>query len=41
MFPEAVQVNRPDDRKNGLLWENERLVFNLFEPMIESDAPQQ
>ena len=41
MFPDAVQVKTKDDRKNGLLWENERLVFNLFEPMIESDAPQQ
>lgn len=41
MLPDAVQVNTDEDRKNGLLWENERLVFNLFEPMIESDAPTQ
>jgi len=38
-FPDAISAE--DDskggRKNGIVWENERLVLNLFEPMIEPD----
>ena len=35
-FPNTVQVTEdPSTRKNGIVWENERIVFNLFEPMIE------
>lgn len=38
-FPNAISAE--DDskggRKNGIVWENERLVLNLFEPMIEPD----
>lgn len=37
-FPDTFQVtDDPDTRKNGILWENERIVFNLFEPMITPD----
>ena len=37
-FPDATKVidDQVDTRKNGILWENERLVFNLFEPMLET-----
>lgn len=31
-FPDAVT-----NRNNGIVWENERLVFNLFEPMIDAE----
>jgi hypothetical protein len=38
-FPDAISAE--DDskggRKNGIVWEDERLVLNLFEPMIEPD----
>jgi hypothetical protein len=35
-FPNTEQVtDDPNTRKNGIVWENERIVFNLFEPMIE------
>lgn len=38
MFPDTVKVtDDPATRKNGIVWENERLVLNLFEPMIEAD----
>lgn len=32
-FPDAVT-----NRNNGIVWENERLVFNLFEPMIKTET---
>ena len=31
-FPDAVT-----NRNNGIVWENERLVFNLFEPMVDTE----
>ena len=34
-FPDVVPAS--DDRKSGIVWENERLVLNLFEPMIEPE----
>ena len=34
-FPDVVSAS--DDRKSGIVWENERLVLNLFEPMIEPE----
>lgn len=38
MFPDTVKVtDNPATRRNGIVWENERLVLNLFEPMIEAD----
>jgi hypothetical protein len=39
-FPQAVSWddNRNFARKNGIVWENERLVLNLFEPMIEPES---
>jgi hypothetical protein len=38
-FPQAVSWDddRNFGRKNGIVWENERLVLNLFEPMIEPE----
>lgn len=36
-FTETVNVTSDSDRCNGIIWENERLVFNLFEPMIEPE----
>ena len=38
-FPESVsaQNQMKGGRRNGIVWENERLVFNLFEPMIKPD----
>lgn len=36
-FDDAQETNGSDaTRKEGILWENDRLVFNLFEPMIEN-----
>ena len=39
MFPDAISADDTEHggRKNGIVWENERLVLNLFEPMIEAD----
>lgn len=34
-FPDAVSAE--DDRCSGIIWENDRLVLNLFEPMIKSE----
>lgn len=41
-FPDAVQAveDDPKTRCNGIVWENERLVLNLFEPMIEPEEPE-
>ena len=38
-FPDAVDAEDTGNggRKNGIVWENERLVLNLFEPMIEPE----
>lgn len=39
-FPDTVQVtDDPKTRRNGIVWENERIVLNLFEPMIEPEVP--
>ena len=39
-FPQVVSAENDDKRKNGIVWENERLVLNLFEPMIEPEILQ-
>ena len=38
-FPNTISADDAEHggRKNGIVWENERLVLNLFEPMIEAD----
>ena len=38
-FPKAVssEDTNKGGRKNGIVWENERLILNLFEPMLEMD----
>ena len=37
-FPDAVEVTENENtRKNGILWENDRIVLNLFEPMLTTD----
>ena len=38
-FPDTISADNAEHggRKNGIVWENERLVLNLFEPMIEAD----
>ena len=37
-FPDTVQVtDDPATRRNGIIWENERIVLNLFEPMIQPE----
>lgn len=38
-FPDTISADDTEHggRKNGIVWENERLVLNLFEPMIEAD----
>lgn len=38
-FPDAISSEDTDNggRKNGIVWENERLILNLFEPMLEMD----
>lgn len=38
-FPDAVSAEDEDNggRCNGIVWENERLVLNLFEPMVEPE----
>ena len=38
-FPKAVSADDESNggRKNGIVWEDERLVFNLFEPMIQPE----
>lgn len=33
-----VDDTDPSTKKNGLLWENDRLIFNLFEPKIETEG---
>ncbi len=39
-FPDAVSAEDEENggRKNGIVWENERIVLNLFEPMITPDS---
>ena len=39
-FPDITEVppNGVTARKNGILWENDRIVFNLFEPKITPDS---
>ena len=41
-FPNAVSADDEDNggRCNGIVWENERIVLNLFEPMIEPEKDQ-
>lgn len=36
-FPDAISAEVDGGRCNGIVWENERLVLNLFEPMIEPE----
>lgn len=38
-FPDAISSEDTNNggRKNGIVWENERLILNLFEPMLEMD----
>ena len=38
-FPDAIssEDTNKGGRKNGIVWENERLILNLFEPMLEMD----
>lgn len=38
-FPDAISADDEENygRCNGIVWENERLVLNLFEPMIEPE----
>ena len=38
-FPDAISAEDEENggRRNGIVWENDRLVFNLFEPMIKPD----
>jgi hypothetical protein len=38
-FPNTVSSEDTNNggKRNGIVWENERLVLNLFEPMIEAD----
>ena len=38
-FPDAIAAEDREHggRRNGIVWENERLVLNLFEPMIEPE----
>ena len=37
-FPDMIDATAgKNKRKNGLIWEDERLVFNLFEPRITPD----
>lgn len=38
-FPDAVAANDTDNfgRRNPIVWENDRLIFNLFEPRITPD----
>ena len=37
-FPDAVDsLNNDYGERNGILWKNDRLVLNLFEPMIKRD----
>ena len=42
-FPDAVVAEDTGrgGRKNGIVWENERLVLNLFEPMIEPEIVEE
>lgn len=39
-FPDAVEAEKEGGRCNGIVWENERLVLNLFEPMVEPEEPE-
>lgn len=41
-FPNAVSAedNEKGGRKNGIVWENDRLVLNLFEPKLELEGEQ-
>ena len=36
-FPDIVSAAEENGRKNGIVWENDRIVFNLFEPRITPD----
>ena len=42
-FPNAVSSEDASKggRKNGIVWENERLILNLFEPMLEMDKVEE
>ena len=37
-FPDAVSAEEDGGENNGIVWKNERLVFNLFEPAIERET---
>ena len=37
-FPDAVSAKLINGKRNGIVWEDERLVLNLFEPMIEPES---
>ena len=39
MFPDAVSSEDTDNggKKNGIVWNDERIVLNLFEPMLETE----
>ena len=44
-FPDTVSVKvnsqeQVEGRDNGIIWESDRLVFNLFEPMIELETEE-
>ena len=44
-FPDSVQVKtnseeQVEGRDNGIIWESDRLIFNLFEPMIELETEE-
>ena len=34
-FPDAVSAEEDDGENNGIVWKDERLIFNLFEPTLE------
>ena len=38
-FPNTVSSEDKNNggKRNGIVWENERLILNLFEPMLETD----
>ena len=38
-FPDAIAADDNENygRRNGIVWENERIVLNLFEPMIQPE----
>jgi hypothetical protein len=37
-FPDAVSAKLINGKRNGIVWEDERLVLNLFEPMIDPES---